>query len=62
MTSDTYPRVPAVDGDEVDVTGSWRHVHAWCDRPGSTSAVKRRMRRRERRLAKLHIQEWVEAE
>lgn len=45
----------ATDGDEQDVFGSWRHVHLWTQRPGATSRVKRKARRRERREARAEI-------
>lgn len=42
-------------GDEYDVHTGWRKVYVWTQRPGATSKVKRRTRRRERREAKAAI-------
>ena len=52
MNSDTRPRSPALNGDEQDVLTAWRKLYCWTKRPGATSAVKRQIRRRERRQAK----------
>lgn len=41
-----------VTGDEQDVHSRWRRVFTAHHRPGYTSAVKRRTRRRERREGK----------
>lgn len=38
--------------DEQDVHTGWRKVYLWTQRPGATSRVKRRTRRRERQEAK----------
>lgn len=42
-------------GDEQDAFTSWRHLYIYLSRPGVTSAIKRRARRRERHEAKLEI-------
>jgi hypothetical protein len=45
-------RIPFKSGDEQDVLNrNARKHYVWTQRPGATSAVKRRYRRRERRLA-----------
>jgi len=42
-----------VKADEYDVVTRWRHLLVW--RRGAVSAIKRRMRRRERHDAKREI-------
>ena len=55
MKGGTTPRAAAVDGDEQDVVTKWRSVYCWTKRPGATSRVKRKIRRRERQDAKQDI-------
>jgi hypothetical protein len=38
--------------DEQDVLSPWRQHYCWTKKAGATSAVKRRYRRRERRMAR----------
>lgn len=45
-------RRPAKHSDEDDVVTGWRHYVSYMQRAGITSAIKTRMRRRERREAK----------
>ena len=45
----------AVKADEYDVVSGWRRVLCYMQRAGTTSAIKRRMRRRERHDAKQEI-------
>ena len=42
--------------DEQDVHTSWRRLYLWTQRPGATSKVKKRSRRRERHQAKHRLQ------
>jgi hypothetical protein len=44
-----------VDADEYDVHSGWRRFYCWTQRPGATSKVKRRSRRRERHEAKREL-------
>jgi len=44
-------------GDEQDVHTGWRRLYLWTQRPGATSRVKRRSRRRERHEAKHRLRE-----
>lgn len=46
-------REPIKSGAEHDVVTGWRRVMAWCHRAGAKASVKRQMRRRARRDAKL---------
>lgn len=41
----------AIDGDEQDVFSKWRSMFCYTQRPGVTSKVKRKARRRERHEA-----------
>lgn len=43
------------NADEQDAFTRWRHLYVYLARPGATSAIKRRARRRERREAKQEI-------
>lgn len=45
----------AICGDEQDVITGWRKKLCYCARPGVTSSIKRKMRRRERQEAKREI-------
>lgn len=45
-------RIPFNSADEYDVLTAWRKFYGWTKRPGATSKVKRRYRRRERRKNK----------
>jgi hypothetical protein len=51
VTGTTAKREPSKDGDEFDVLGS-RQVHRYLKLAGSSSAIKRRIRRRERQAGK----------
>lgn len=46
-----------VRADEVDLVCGMRHYLCYMGRPGVTSGIKRRMRRRERREARIEIGE-----
>lgn len=52
MTRHSMGRRPAKQSDEYDVVTGWRKYLCYCQRPGVTSAIKKRMRRRERHEAK----------
>ena len=56
-TSTSLPKQPAIDGDEQDLVSNW--PAAYLTRAGVKSAIKRRMRRRQRRTATDHIKEWM---
>ena len=51
-TREGMKRRPKPTGDEQDVHTGWRRLYLWTQRPGATSKVKRRSRRRERHDAR----------
>jgi hypothetical protein len=51
-TSNHQGRRRAIDGDEQDVFSKWRSMFCYTQRPGVTSAIKRKARRRERQEGK----------
>lgn len=57
MTSTRKNPRSAIDGDEQDVFTGWRRFYVWTKRPGATSKVKRKARRRERHEAKAALRD-----
>jgi hypothetical protein len=55
MTKHSMGRRPAKHSDEYDVVTGWRHFLCYMQRAGVTSAVKKRMNRRERRQSKRNL-------
>lgn len=54
-------RRPARDADEVDAVSRWgRRYLCYTQRPGARSAIKRRVRRRERREGRATIRKGTE--
>lgn len=54
-------RRPARDADEVDAVSRWgRRYLCYIQRPGVRSAIKRRVRRRERREGRATIRKGAE--
>jgi Zn/Cd-binding protein ZinT len=45
----------AKSDEETDVYGSWRSIYCYLKRPGSTTQVKKRTHRRERREGKIAL-------
>lgn len=50
-------RLPTKKADEDDVITAWRRMYCYLQRAGVTSAIKRRIRRRERRAGKVRTWE-----
>ncbi|QGZ17342.1 hypothetical protein SEA_POWERPUFF_44 [Arthrobacter phage Powerpuff] len=61
MSRSTMGRRPARDADEVDAVSRWgRRYLCYIQRPGVRSAIKRRVRRRERREGRATIRKGTE--
>lgn len=53
--SGVEPKEPARTGAEQDVICGWRTWYCYTKRPGVTAGIKRQIRRRARRAAKLRL-------